>query len=79
MANRQLRMFDRREAPSAMAEGNWKALPKKARKKIKKWERRRLVRRRQLLTIVSAWVITVPASAVLAGSLFLVLTKVFGD
>ena len=79
LANRQLRMFDRREAPSAMPEGNWKALPKKARKKIKKWERRRLVRRRQLLTIISAWVITVPASAVLAGSLFLVLTKVFGD
>ena len=79
LANRQLRMFDRKEARSAMPEGNWKAMPKKARKKIKKWERRRLVRRRQLLTIISAWVITVPASAVLAGSLFLVLTKVFGD
>jgi PiT family inorganic phosphate transporter len=79
LANRQLRMFDRREVRFTMSKAEWKALPKKRRKKIKKWERRRLVRRRHLLTIVSAWVITVPASAVLAGSLFLVLTSAFGD
>lgn len=40
----------------------------------KKRERRRLVRRRELLTIVAAWVITVPASALLSAALFYVFT-----
>lgn len=56
-----------------------KDLPKKERKKIKKWRKRRLVRRRQLLTIIAAWLITVPVSAVLAGSIFLVLTRTLGS
>lgn len=56
-----------------------KELPKPERKKIKKWQRRRLVRRQQLLTIIAAWLITVPVSAVLAGSIFLILTRTFGS
>ncbi len=38
-----------------------------------KARKRRLVRRRHLLGIAAAWVVTVPASAVLAGVLFLVV------
>ena len=55
-----------------------KELPKKERKKFKKWRKRRLVRRQQLLTIIAAWLITVPVSAVLAGALFLLLTSTLG-
>ncbi|MBT5178245.1 MAG: inorganic phosphate transporter, partial [Rhodospirillaceae bacterium] len=36
---------------------------------------RKLVRRKHLMTIIAAWVITVPASAVLAAILFLVINK----
>ncbi|WP_262692249.1 inorganic phosphate transporter [Kordiimonas aestuarii] len=43
----------------------------------KKRERRRLVRRREMLTIAAAWVITVPASAVLSAGLFYLFTNVF--
>ena len=38
------------------------------------WSKRRLVRRAHVTTIVAAWVITVPAAAVLAGLVFMVLT-----
>ena len=40
----------------------------------KKRERRRLVRRREMVTIGAAWVITVPASAFLSAALFYVFT-----
>jgi phosphate/sulfate permease len=40
-------------------------------KKARKAEKRKLVRRRHLLTIVGAWIITVLAAATLAGVLFL--------
>lgn len=39
--------------------------------------RRRLVRRTNLVTIVGAWIVTVPVSALLAGGLFLVLERFF--
>ena len=40
-------------------------------------KRRRLVRRQHVLTIASAWVVTVPATAVLAGALFWGLRALF--
>ncbi|MCS5608010.1 MAG: inorganic phosphate transporter [Alphaproteobacteria bacterium] len=40
--------------------------------------RRKLVRRSHLTTIVAAWVITVPASAVIAGGTFLIIQAVRG-
>ena len=40
--------------------------------------RRKLVRRSHLTTIAAAWVITVPASAVIAGVIFLFLQTVRG-
>ena len=46
-------------------------------KKDKKASKRKLVRRRHLLSIVAAWIITVPASALLSGMLFLLLTSLF--
>jgi PiT family inorganic phosphate transporter len=39
--------------------------------------RRKLVRRSHFLTIIAAWVITVPAAAILSGVIFLVLNLVF--
>lgn len=45
-------------------------------KKLKKYAKRKLVRRQHLMTIAAAWVITVPAAAVLAGLLFKLFTYV---
>ncbi len=43
----------------------------------KERQRRKLVRRSHFLTIIAAWVITVPAAALLSGGIFLVLNLVF--
>ncbi|MBL6957678.1 MAG: inorganic phosphate transporter [Rhodospirillales bacterium] len=43
-------------------------------KEFRKSKKRKLVRRSHLLTIVAAWVVTVPAAALLAAILFLVFT-----
>jgi PiT family inorganic phosphate transporter len=48
-------------------------LSKKERKRLKKIYREKLVKRSVLNKIVAAWLITVPASAFLAGLLFFVL------
>ena len=51
----------------------WDLLP--AEEKIR---RRKLVRRQYLWTIVGAWIITVPLSAILAGGIFYVLRSLLG-
>ena len=51
--------------------------PKKEAKRAKKAAKRKLVRRRHLTTIIAAWVITVPAAAVLSGVIFFGLTNLF--
>lgn len=45
----------------------------KAEKKAKKARRKKLVRRRHLVTIVAAWLVTVPAAAILSALIFLAL------
>lgn len=52
-------------------------LTPKALKKLRKREKRRLVRRRHLWGIAAAWVITVPATAALAAVLLLGLRLIF--
>lgn len=45
----------------------------------KKWikaRQRKLIRRRHLLTIVGAWLVTVPASALLAAALFFIISSI---
>ena len=54
------------------------ATPEDALSKERKSERRKLVRRQHVTGIVAAWIITVPASAVLAGLLFWILAWVIG-
>jgi PiT family inorganic phosphate transporter len=44
----------------------------------KKREKRKFVRRREMLTIVTAWVITVPIVGLLSASLYFLLSGVFG-
>lgn len=41
-------------------------------------KKRKLVRRSHFMTILAAWVITVPAAAILSAGVFLVLEKLFG-
>lgn len=56
------------------------AATRPAAKRIAKEERRRrkLVRRSHFMTIVAAWVITVPAAALMSGLIFLVLNGLIG-
>jgi PiT family inorganic phosphate transporter len=54
------------------------ATPEDALSKERKSERRKLVRRQHVTGIAAAWVITVPASAVLAALLFWILAWVIG-
>jgi PiT family inorganic phosphate transporter len=50
---------------------------KKLKKENKKTEKRRLVRRRHVLGIGAAWVITVPAAGSLAAGIYLILSGLF--
>jgi len=54
------------------------ATPAEALARERKRERRRLVRRHHVLSIAAAWVITVPASALLAAVLFLGVNALIG-
>lgn len=47
-------------------------------KEKKKLEKRKLVRRKEMLTIAAAWVITVPVAGLLSAGLFFVLYNSFG-
>ncbi len=68
-----------KEAMEAMAEVKLNPTAKKAVKRQRKQERRRLVRRRHLWGIGAAWLITVPAAGLLAAGLFFVLRLVAGS
>ena len=63
-----LRMKAGGELPSSKDEGE--ANPEEA-------QRRYLVRRSHLLTVIAAWTITVPASAALAAALAFVMFRLF--
>ena len=52
-------------------------VPDKSADRERKARKRLLVRRRHLSTIVAAWIITVPASAILSGMLFYSLNALF--
>jgi inorganic phosphate transporter, PiT family len=64
-------------APSANNQTSAQIEPNQAIKASNRWakaRKRKLVRRRHIMTIVGAWLITVPASAVLASVIFFVIT-----
>jgi len=65
-----------REWDSARRAKNTNFKNKKISKNIPNGERRRrkLVRRSHFLTVISAWVITVPAAATLSGTIFLIIS-----
>ena len=41
------------------------------------WQRRKLVRRAHLRTIIAAWLISVPATATIAGVIYFVIDVLF--
>ncbi|MCH8236690.1 MAG: inorganic phosphate transporter [Proteobacteria bacterium] len=59
------------KAPEKPSE--WDLLPP-----LEKTQRRKLVRRKHLWTIVAAWLITVPLSAILAGVIFFIMRALLG-
>lgn len=52
--------------------------PEEALAKARKRERRRLVRRQNVLSIAAAWIVTVPAAATLSAALYFVLNVLIG-
>jgi inorganic phosphate transporter, PiT family len=52
--------------------------PEAAIKNYQKRERRKLVRRQHVLGITAAWIVTVPAAALLAGAIFYFMRAVAG-
>ena len=48
-------------------------LTKKQTKKLRKARKRKLVRRRHVMTIIAAWLITVPVAALLSAIIFFTL------
>ena len=59
--------------PRASEPASLSKSPEEAIRKQAKREKRRLVRRRHVVTIAAAWVITVPAAGLLAGSIYWLL------
>jgi PiT family inorganic phosphate transporter len=62
-------------AVGAQASSGSKPAPAPSERSWAKARARKLVRRKHLMTIIAAWLITVPASAVLAAILFFVINK----
>ena len=56
---------------------NYLQLTKQAEAAVMNWQRKKLVRRSHLRTIIAAWLITVPATAAIAGALYLAITAAF--
>ena len=54
------------------------AMPERARYAPEERRRRKLVRRSHFMTIVAAWVITVPAAALLSGIIFFLISSAMG-
>ncbi len=54
------------------------AMPDRPQYSKEERRRRKLVRRSHFLTIVSAWIITVPAAALLSGVIFLLISSIMG-
>ncbi len=52
-------------------------LTKQAEAAVMNWQRRKLVRRAHLRTIIAAWLITVPATATIAGVIYFVIDVLF--
>lgn len=54
------------------------AMPKRTNYAPEERRRRKLVRRSHFMTIIAAWVITVPAAAILSGVIFLIISSAMG-
>ena len=54
------------------------AMPDRAQFSLEERRRRKLVRRSHFMTIIAAWVITVPAAAILSGCIFYLVSLVMG-
>ncbi|MFN6941813.1 MAG: inorganic phosphate transporter, partial [Parvibaculum sp.] len=65
--------------PKASEPSSLSSTPEDAIRKQAKRERRRLVRRRHVITIAAAWVVTVPAAGLLAGLFYWLMKIVAGS
>ncbi len=54
------------------------AMPERAGYALEERRRRKLVRRSHFMTIIAAWVVTVPAAAILSGTIFFLISSAMG-
>ncbi len=69
LTNRGIRRRNNRE-PVALADSEISETPQEAVQKLKKKEKRRLVRRQHAWSIAAAWIITVPAAGAMAAAIY---------
>ena len=65
-----------REMPSGAEREHFSDLTVRARSAVQNWQNKKLVRRAHLRTIVAAWLITVPVTALIAGAVYWVIAQV---
>ncbi len=65
-----------RELPSGAEREHFSNLTVRARRAVQNWQNKKLVRRAHLRTIVAAWLITVPVTALIAGGTYWVIAQV---
>jgi len=64
------------DLPADAARQQISGLTERAEMAIKSWQSKKLVRRSHLRTIVAAWLITVPATALIAALIYLIMLSV---
>ena len=65
-----------KDLPADAARQQMSGLTERAELAIKTWQNKKLVRRSHLRTIVAAWLITVPATAMISALIYLILSSV---
>ena len=65
-----------REMPMGEAREHYLSLTEKAQNAVHNWQNLKLVRRAHLRTIVAAWLITVPATALIAAAVFWLIAQI---
>ena len=62
--------------PKEAAQQHIDGLTERAETAVRSWQKKKLVRRSHLRTIVAAWLITVPATALISGLIYFAISKV---
>ena len=65
-----------KDLPTDAARRQFSGLTERAEQAVKSWQNKKLVRRSHLRTIVAAWLVTVPATALIAGLIYMSIASI---